>query len=100
VVAEVRERLAVIEHAALTFDAEIINLRNQSELEVRKQFQIKISNMFAALEKLNDSEVIIRLGKTLKGISKSQLKSLRLYELKQHKLWFDEECLRFLDQRK
>ena len=73
-VAEVRERLAVSEQAALTFDVEIINLRKQSELEVKKQFQIKISNMFAALENLNDSEVIIRLGKTLKRISKPQLK--------------------------
>jgi hypothetical protein len=26
--------------------------------------------------------------------------SLRLHELKQHKPWFDEECLGFLDQRK
>ena len=26
--------------------------------------------------------------------------SLGLYKLKQHKPWFDEECLRFLDQRK
>ena len=26
--------------------------------------------------------------------------SLGLYELKQHKPWFDEECLGFLDQRK
>jgi hypothetical protein len=25
---------------------------------------------------------------------------LRLHELKQHKPWFDEECLGFLDQRK
>jgi len=26
--------------------------------------------------------------------------SLGPYELKQHKPWFDEECLRFLDQTK
>jgi len=26
--------------------------------------------------------------------------SLGLYELKQHKPWFDEKCLGFLDQRK
>jgi len=30
----------------------------------------------------------------------SAKKSLVLYELKQHKPWFDEECLRILDQRK
>jgi hypothetical protein len=37
---------------------------------------------------------------SLKRISKSQLQNLDLYELKQHKPWFDEECLHFLDQRK
>ena len=30
----------------------------------------------------------------------SAKESLGLYELKQHKPWFDEECIGFLDQRK
>jgi hypothetical protein len=34
------------------------------------------------------------------NIKTSAKHSLGLYELKQHKLWFDEECLDFLDQRK
>ena len=38
------------------------------------------------------------LGRTLKRVSKSRLKSLNFYELKQHKLWFDEVCLGSLDQ--
>jgi len=43
----------------------------------------------------------IWLGKTVKRTSKLQLKSvLVLYELKQQKPWFDEECVGFLDQRK
>ena len=33
-------------------------------------------------------------------ISRPQLKSLDLHEMKRHKAWFDEECLGFLDQRK
>jgi hypothetical protein len=37
----------------------------------------------------------IGLGRTLKKISKPQLKSLGLQELKQHKPWFDEEYLGF-----
>jgi hypothetical protein len=41
------------------------------------------------------------LGKTWKRISNSQLKGvLGLYEWKQHKLWFVEECSHFLDQMK
>ena len=34
------------------------------------------------------------------NIKTSGAESLHLYELKQHKPWFDEECLGFLDQRK
>jgi len=36
------------------------NLRKLTEMEIRKQYQIKISNRFSALEKLNDSEDINR----------------------------------------
>jgi hypothetical protein len=56
VVAKVRERLAVRKQAAQEFDVEIYNLRKISEMEVRKQYQIKISNRFAALENVNDNE--------------------------------------------
>jgi len=55
VVSKVRERLAVSKQAALKFDVERFNLRKLNELEVRKQYHIKISNMPAALENLNDS---------------------------------------------
>ena len=34
------------------------------------------------------------------NIKTSAKESLALQELKQHKPWFDEECLVFLDQRK
>ena len=49
VVAEISERLAVNNQAAQKFDVERFNLGKLSELEVRKQYQIKISNRFAAL---------------------------------------------------
>jgi len=50
---------------------------------------------------LNDSEHINRTLETIKQRIKTSAKdSLGLYELKQHKPWFDEECLRFLDLRK
>jgi len=45
-------------------------------LEVRKQYQIKISKRFTALENLNDSEDMNKAGKTLKGISKRQIKRI------------------------
>ena len=101
VVAEVRERLAVSKQAAQKFDKERFNLRKLSELEVRKQYQIEITNRFAALENLNDSEDINSAwGNFKENIKPSAKESLVLRELKQHKPWFDEECLGFLDQRK
>jgi len=72
VVAKVRERLAVSKPAQ-RFDGERFNLRKLNELEVRKQYQVEITNRFAALENLSDDEDI-PLGRTLKRISKPQLK--------------------------
>jgi hypothetical protein len=59
-VAKVREKLAVGKHATQKFDAERFSFRKLNELEVRKQFQIKISNRLAALENLNDGKDIKR----------------------------------------
>jgi hypothetical protein len=53
------------------------------------------------LGKLNDSEDINRAWENIEENFKNSVKkSLGPYELKQHKPWFDEEFLRFLDQRK
>jgi len=49
VVAKVKERWATINQAAQKFDVEIYNLRKLSELELSKQYHIKISSSFAAL---------------------------------------------------
>ena len=49
VVAEISERLAVSKQATRKFDVERFNLGKRSELEAKKQYQIKISNRFAAL---------------------------------------------------
>jgi hypothetical protein len=61
-----------------------------------QMYQIKISNRFAALENLCDSEDIHRAWENIKEIIKTSAKrSLGLYELKQHKPGFDEEFLSF-----
>jgi hypothetical protein len=51
----------------------ILNLRKLSDLEVIKEYQIKISKSFAALENLNETEDINMALKTLKRISNHQL---------------------------
>jgi hypothetical protein len=69
-----------IKQAAQKFDAERFNLKKLSELEVRKQYQIKISNRFAALENLNVSEDINRAWEIIKeSIKISAKESLGLY---------------------
>jgi len=65
VVAKVWERLAVNKQSAQKFDVERFNLKKLSELEITKQYQIKVSNRFAALENVNDKT---GPGKTLKRI--------------------------------
>jgi len=53
------------------------------------------------LENLNGGEDINRAWENIKENNKtSDKESLVLHELKQHKPWFDEECLGFLDHRK
>jgi len=77
-----------------------LNSRKRNELEVRKQYQIEITNRFAGLENLSDDKDINRAWEIIKEKIKTSAKeSLGLQELKQHKPWFEEECLCFLDQR-
>ena len=53
VVSQVRGRLTVSKQAAKKFEGETFNLRKLNELQVKKHYQIEISNRFAALENLS-----------------------------------------------
>ena len=66
--------MAVSKQAAQTFDVERFNLRKLSALEVRKQYQIEITNNFAALENLNDNEDINRAWENMKENIKTSAK--------------------------
>ena len=91
----------ICKQATQKFDGERFNIRKLNRLEVRKECQIEITNRFAALENLSVSEDINRDWKKIEqNIKISAKRSLGMYELKQLKSWFDEECLGFLDQRK
>jgi len=50
----------VYKQAAQKCERGRFNLRKLKELDVRSQYQIKISNTFAALENLNDNKDINR----------------------------------------
>jgi hypothetical protein len=87
VVPKVREKLAVFEQAVQRLDGERFNLSKLIELEVRKQYQIEITNSFAALEDLSDDVDILvhRAWENVKeNIKTSSQDSLGLYELKRH----------------
>jgi hypothetical protein len=66
VVAEVREGLPVTKQVTQKFVMKRFNLRKLSELEVKKQYQITMSNRFAALENLNDRKDINRIWENVK----------------------------------
>jgi len=88
--------VAVSKKAAQKFYVERINLRKLNDLEVRKEYEIKIPERSAALDNLSYSEDISGAWENIKENMKSLAKeSLYLYELEQHKTKFDGECLRF-----
>ena len=68
---------------------------------VKEKYQIDITNRFAALENLDVDEDVNRAWEIIKENIKTSAKwILGLHDWKQHKPWFDEECLDFLDQMK
>ena len=63
------------------FGRERFNLRRLNELEVRKQYQIEITNKFAALANLSDGEDINRAWENIKeNIKTSAKEGLHLHE--------------------
>ena len=85
VIAKVWERLAVGKQAAQRLDRQGFNLSKLNDLEVRKQYQIDITNRFAALENLNEDEDVNRTWENIKeNIKTSAKESLGVHEWKQH----------------
>ena len=85
-VAKVREILAIRKRAAQKCDGAKFNLRKLNDLEVRKQYQIEITNRIAALENASEDEDINRSWESIKeNIKASAAESLGMHEMKQHK---------------
>jgi hypothetical protein len=86
-------RDAVSKQITQKFDMERFNLKLLDEVEGKERYRVEISNMFAALENLDYDVDINRAWETMReNIKMSVKESLRYYELKKHKLWFDEGC--------
>ena len=65
-VAKVRVRLAVSIQAAENFDGERFNVRKLNELEVRKHYQMDITNRYEAMGNLWDDEDTNRVWENIK----------------------------------
>ena len=86
--------------AAQRLDRQRFNLSKLNDLEVRKKYQIDITNRFAALENLNEDEDVNCTCENIKeNIKTSAKESLGVHEWKQHIPWFDGECLRFFGSK-
>jgi 50S ribosomal subunit-associated GTPase HflX len=83
------------------FDTERFTLEKLIKTVGKEQYQVKISNKFAALENLDDDVNIKRAWETIKqNIKISAKESLGYYKSMQHKPQFNKVCLELLDQRK
>jgi len=78
-VPKVKERFSVSKQAVQKFDVDRFNLRKLSELEVRKQYQIKFSNRFAAF---NNKDINMTGENIKESIKTSAKESLGMYEWK------------------
>jgi hypothetical protein len=87
VVAKVRERLRVSNQTTHRVNMERLNLKKLNEAVDKKQYRVEI------FENLNTEVDINRAWETVReNIKNSAKESLGYYELKKHKLWFDEGC--------
>ena len=71
---KVIKQLAGHTQTAQKVDVERFNLRMLNELDVRKQYQIEISNRFAAMENLSDGDDIRRAWENIKENIKTSAK--------------------------
>jgi hypothetical protein len=98
-VPEIRERLAVNKQRSQRFHMERFNLKRLNEAESKEQYYVEDSNRFVALEHL-DAEVEINSACEIirENINISAKMSLGYFELKKHKMWFENLVSTFADR--
>jgi hypothetical protein len=100
-VAKLRERISVSKRARQEFDLERFDLKTLDDAEVKEKHQVEISNRFAALESLGESFDINNAWESIReSIKTSAKENLGYQKLKHNKPWFDDECSKFIYQRK
>jgi hypothetical protein len=83
------------------FHTERFNLKKLNEAGGKEQYQVQISNRFAALgNSYNDMDINRAWETIMENIKISGKESLGYYELKKHMPWFNKACPKLLDRRK
>jgi hypothetical protein len=86
VAAKLRERLSVSKRVAEKLDMQRFDLTKLNDAEVKEQYQVKITNRFAALENFDDNVDMNTASENIRdNIKTSAKESLGHYELQQHK---------------
>jgi hypothetical protein len=97
-VVKLRERIPVSKGARQKFDLEIFDLRKLGDMEVKEEYQVEISNRFAALENLHESLDISSAWESIReNIKTSAKENIGYHRLKRNKPWFHDECSKLID---
>jgi hypothetical protein len=97
-VAKLKERISVSKRARQKFDLEKFDLKKLNDVEVKEEYQVEISNRFAALESLDERFDINNTWKSIRDNIKTLAKdNLGYHRLRHKKPWFGDECSKLID---
>jgi hypothetical protein len=83
-VTKLRERISVSKRARQIFDLEKFDLKKLDDIEVKKKYQVEISNRFAGLEILIESFDIYNAWESLRENIKTSAKENLGYQKLKH----------------
>jgi hypothetical protein len=97
----VSKRISGSKGARQKFDLERFVLKELDDVEVKRKYQVEISNRFAALESLDESLDINSVWARIReNITTSAKENLGYHRLKFNKPRFNDECSKLIDQEK
>jgi hypothetical protein len=100
-VAQLRERISVSKRARQNFHLERFHLKRLDDVPVKEKYNVGVSNLFAALESLDESFDITNTWESVREYIKTSAKdTLEYHRLKHKEPWFDDNCSKLVDERK
>ena len=104
VIGTLRERLSVAKRVEQQVNIRRFNIPKLKDVETKQQYQVEISNRFAALESSDEVGKELDVNSVWENI-RDNIKiaaeqSIGYYETKKKKPWFDEDCSMVVERRK